>query len=131
MMEINIKNLNIKEDERGWLSEILKKDHLKNKEFGQIFITVAKPGKVKGNHYHKRKEEWFCVIKGEGKLLMEDINTKEKKEIEMGKKNLVAVQFLPNIAHSIKNIGEEDMYLLVYVSEVFNEDDTDTFSYNL
>lgn len=130
-MEINIKNLNIKEDERGWLSEILKKDHLKNKEFGQIFITVAKPGKVKGNHYHKRKEEWFCVIKGEGKLLMEDINTKEKKEIEMGKKNLVAVQFLPNIAHSIKNIGEEDMYLLVYVSEVFNEDDTDTFSYNL
>ena len=123
-----INNLDIKSDERGWLAEILRKENLqKEKGFGQIFVTVAKPGVTKGNHYHKRKVEWFSVIRGTGKLLLKDVTSDECHEVLMGDKNMVAVKIPPNVTHAIQNIGDEMLYLLIYIDEPFNQQDPDTF----
>tara|TARA_B100000959_G_scaffold157291_1_gene164918 strand:+ start:1268 stop:1675 length:408 start_codon:yes stop_codon:yes gene_type:complete len=123
-----INKLDIKSDERGWLTEILRKENLqKEKGFGQIFVTVAKPGITKGNHYHKRKEEWFCVIRGKGKLLLKDITSDESQEVLMGDENMIAVKIPPNVTHSIQNIGDEMLFLLIYIDEPFNQQDPDTF----
>lgn len=124
-MNIEIRKLEKKEDDRGWLVEFLRSDDISG---GQFFITVAKSGKTKGNHYHKRKVEWFCVVKGEAILYLKDNKGMETREIVMTGKNPVAVKITPNINHKITNIGKEDMYLLVYSSEVFNKKDPDTFS---
>lgn len=126
-MRVEIIKLDKKEDERGWLVEVLKNDFLKNKEFGQFFITTAHSGFVKGNHYHTRKTEFFCVIKGEAKLLLTGNNTGEEKEILMGESNLVTVKINPGITHAIKNIGNDMMFLLSYIDEQYNEKDPDTF----
>ncbi len=70
MKDVEIQDLEIKSDERGWLFELLRGEWLeKHKQFGQFHISVAYPGKVRGNHYHTRKVEWFCVPVGTGLLL--------------------------------------------------------------
>ncbi|MEM4267918.1 MAG: WxcM-like domain-containing protein [Candidatus Woesearchaeota archaeon] len=118
-------------DNRGWLAEILKAKDLKKKKFGQIFITVAKPGITKGGHYHKRKREFFCVIKGSAILTLQKITPSEEiittEKIEMGEDKLMVVEIEPYNLHYILNNGKEDMYLLVYTDEEFNPKDTDTY----
>lgn len=126
-MKITIKNLEIKKDKRGWLIEIIRAEDVGNKKFGQILITVANPGQTKGNHYHKRKTEWYCVLKGRGILTIINRKTKEKKEIKMGEKNMVLIKIPVNHLHWIENVGKNEMMLLAYTDEVFNSNDPDTY----
>lgn len=127
-MGIQEKKLIVKSDHRGWLAEIIRPEDVRNPEFGHLLITTAKPGQVKGNHYHKRKTEWYCVIKGNGVLTIINNKSKEKKEIVVGEDNLSLIEIPPNHTHLIKNSGNEDLYLLTYTNEPFNELDTDTYT---
>ena len=54
-------DLVVKSDERGSLAEFIKQ-----KSFGQIFVSRTKPGVTRGNHYHHTKAEKFFVIEGDG-----------------------------------------------------------------
>lgn len=129
MDNVTIKQLNLKRDERGFVVEIVRAEDLENqnKQFGQIYISGANPGQTKGKHFHQRKTEWFCVIKGKGLLTLVDKKTHVKKEIEMGEKNMVAVQIPPNVWHTIANMDKnKEMYLLAYIDESFDPDDPDT-----
>lgn len=86
--------LEVKRDERGWLAEVLRSRQLREgeKEFTQIYVTTANPGKTKGKHYHKRKTEWFCVVAGEAVLHLKDMRTGEEDSVPMGEKNMVTVR---------------------------------------
>ena len=127
MKDVKVTDLKKKSDERGWLIEVLRGDALvTEKEFGQIFVSLAPPGKVRGNHYHRRKIEWFCVPTGTGLLLLKDLETGEEMEIVMGENNLKTVKITPGVVHAIKNTGDKDMVLLVYVNEQFDPKDPDT-----
>ena len=95
--------------------------------FGQMLITVASPGQTKGNHYHLRKREWYCVIKGEGKVTITDRKTRGVFTYELGEKNLALLEIPVGKLHSITNIGNGEMMLLVYINQPFNPEDTDTF----
>ena len=127
-MDVVVKKLVIRKDQRGWLAEIVQPEDVGKKEFGQILVTTALPGKIKGNHYHKRKTEWYCVIKGIGLLTLMDQYTKEKREIEIGERNMVLVKIPPLTVHSIKNIGEEELFLLAYLDEGFDPVEPDTYN---
>lgn len=128
MRDVEIIPLKKRSDERGWLFEVLRGESLNgSKEFGQIFISVAPPGKVRGNHYHHRKIEWFCVPSGTGLLLLKDPETEEEDEIVMGEDDPKTVKITPPVIHAIKNIGEKEMVLMVYVNETFDPADPDTF----
>ena len=129
MDKVKIKKLDIKKDGRGFVAEIVRLEDLENqsKEFGQIYISTAKPGQIKGKHYHERKTEWFCVIKGKGMLTLIDKKSKKRLEIEMGEDNMVVVQIPPMVWHAIANTEKEtEMYLLAYIDESFNPNDPDT-----
>lgn len=126
-MKIKVKKLEVKKDHRGWLAEIVQPKDVGIKDFGLVLVTTAFPGQTKGGHYHKRKTEWYCVIKGKGLLTLIDNKSKEKKEMEIGERNMVLVRIPPLIMHKIKNIGEDELYLLAYVDEAFNKQDPDTY----
>lgn len=128
MRGVTINRLEVKEDERGWLAEIVRKEELvRNQEFGQFMVTTANPGCVKGNHYHTRKFEWYCVLKGKARLMLADNQSEEREEILLSEHQLSTVTISPQVTHAIENVGEEMMYLLVYIDESFNEKDPDTF----
>ena len=103
------------------------KEKFSEKEFGQIYVTTANPGQIKGNHYHKRKVEWFCVIKGEGELVLKDKITGEREIIKIGDSNKVVVKIPANISHAVRNIGRDTLILLAYITEPYNEQDPDTY----
>ena len=63
-------------DDRGYLVENSAPEVLGNVR--HFLYTVSKPGVVRGNHYHEKKVEWFCILKGECRFVTEDINTKER-----------------------------------------------------
>jgi len=128
MKGIQVQDLDQKSDERGWLIEVLGDElHGERKPFGQIHVSVAYPGKVRGNHYHQRKTEWFSVPSGTGLLLLKDLATGEEEQILMGENALKTVKITPGIVHAIKNNGRNDMVLIVYTDETFDPADPDTF----
>jgi len=128
MKRVEVTTLDVKKDERGWLTEVIRKEELvRSKEFGQFMVTTAYPGYVKGNHYHTRKYEWYCVLKGEAKLVLLDSNSGEREELLLNEHQLKTVRIPPHVSHAIENTGTEMMYLLVYTDEPYIEEDADTF----
>ena len=113
-------------DERGWLAELIK-----DKKFGQIFVVVAKPDAIRGNHYHKRKRESFFIIKGEAEIILENINTKEKKKLTPTSEKIEEIKIPPFWSHAIRNTGKGELYILSYVDEIYDEKDPDTFFYEV
>lgn len=127
MKNIEIKELIVHKDNRGWLAEIFRPEDVNETIKGQITVTTAHPGIAKGNHYHKRKWEWYCVIKGKMKLVLKDMETGNKEEIILSEDKLEILKIGPNIAHGFKNIGEDMLFVLMYIDSPFYPDDTDTF----
>ncbi|NIQ00715.1 MAG: hypothetical protein GWM98_10245, partial [Nitrospinaceae bacterium] len=70
---------------------------------------------------------WFCVPSGQGRLLLKDRETGEEREILMGENALRTVRIQPGTVHAIKNVGRNDMVLIVYTDEPFNPADPDTY----
>lgn len=126
-MNVKIIDLKVHADERGWLAELLHRRDIGHTAFGQLLVTVARPGITKGGHYHLRKEEWFLVVAGKAELRLRDNATLEEQNILLGKDNMRAVQIPLNTAHWIRNVGDEDMYLIAYCNEEFDPGDPDTF----
>lgn len=118
--------LNVHEDERGSLFEIIRDDDIKE-QIKQVYFSISKPNAIRGNHFHKRKIEWFSVVKGKGMITLKNsiTNKIEKYNLSGDEPSIVKVE--PEISHVIKNIGEGDMYLIVVANEVFDPLDQDTF----
>jgi len=115
--------LNLKEDNRGDLVEIIK-----NEGFGQIFVSTTKPGITRGNHYHHSKVEKFCVIKGEGTIRFRSLFSKEVISYNVSGIKPVILDIPPGYTHNITNTGSEDMITLFWANEIFNPDVPDTYS---
>jgi UDP-2-acetamido-2,6-beta-L-arabino-hexul-4-ose reductase len=112
-----------KSDPRGTLVEVFKIPGV-----GQVFYSTSKPGIVRGNHYHTRKQELFCVIQGSALIRLRNRATGEIKEYSVSGDAPEIVEMIPHWTHNIKNTGEEEMKLLVFANEVFDPSDPDTFA---
>ncbi len=69
---VKVKRLRVLPDERGRLMEILRCDDDVFKQFGQVYMTTAYPGVVKGWHYHKIQTDSMAVVRGMMKLVLYD-----------------------------------------------------------
>lgn len=116
------KKLEVYEDERGRHVELFRLG-----KAGQVNYSESKPGTIRGNHYHTRKRELFCVIEGEAKIKLRNRKTGERKELIISGRKPELVEILPYWVHSIENIGDKEMKLIYWVSEEFNPDDSDTY----
>ena len=124
---VEVTSLLPKHDQRGWLVEVLKTGDRAPVPPGQIYVTAALPGITKGQHYHTRKIEWFCVLQGQGRLVLEEVSSGQRDTIDMTQEKMVTVKIPPGVGHMITNTGRELLLLLVYVNEVFNVNEPDTF----
>jgi dTDP-4-dehydrorhamnose 3,5-epimerase len=130
--KIKIRPMPFYEDTRGWLLKMLMRQDIEgDKTFGEIYVTTAFPGIVKAQHYHRCTREWFCIVRGTGKLILEDIITHCRKDIILGEDNKVLVEVPPKVAHAVKNIGTDLMYLLAYADTPYNPEDPDTIPYRI
>lgn len=108
---VKIKPLQKFEDERGWLTEIYRSDD-DNYSDAMGYVSVTKPGVVRGPHEHVRQSDLF-VFAGPGSFRLylwdrrEASPTKgETLEIEVGESNPTAVLVPPGVVHGYKCISE-------------------------
>jgi dTDP-4-dehydrorhamnose 3,5-epimerase len=129
---VKTKKLKVIPDERGRLMEMLRSDDELFITFGQVYLTTAYPGVVKGWHYHKKQTDNMVVVKGMMKIVLYDAregsSTKgEVNEFFMGIHNTILLQIPPFIFHGFKCIGEEEAMVINCPTETFNYDDPDEF----
>jgi len=114
-------------DNRGFLIEFLTRKELReeNKEFAHVYLATIAPNTIRGNHYHKETEEFFVIMSGKAKIILEDIKTKERKEIllDASENHIKRIRYGPNIAHAIKNISKETLFLTAYITRPYDHND--------
>ena len=74
----------------------------KNMDLGILWLDKNK--KTKPN-VHPNSEEMFYILKGHGKIIVEN----ESADIEPG----MAIYIIPNVIHSFENTGNEKMVFLL------------------
>ncbi len=129
---VKTKKLKVIPDERGRLMEMLRSDDELFITFGQVYLTTAYPGVVKGWHYHKKQTDNMVVAKGMMKIVLYDAregsSTKgEVNEFFMGIHNTILLQIPPFIFHGFTCIGEEEAMVINCPTETFNYEDPDEF----
>ena len=113
-------------DQRGRFVEMLK-----TKDSGQFSFFTAKPGITRGGHYHHSKFEKFLVLKGKALFRLVNILSKEYKEIKLFADNPLIVESIPGWTHDIKNIGKDELIVMLWANEVFDKDNPDTFMHEI
>ncbi len=114
--------LTLRTDERGSLFEVVKEE-----KGSQIFFSTTKPGIVRGNHYHTRKQEKFCVVKGEAIIRIRRIGTDKVIEHRVSGEKPVVVEMPIFYTHNIENVGTGELCTLFWTNELYNPNDSDTF----
>ena len=116
------KTLKLHEDSRGSLFEALKAKH-----GGQVFISSTKPNITRGNHFHLRKIERFCVLKGEALIQIRALFSNKILEFKVCGATPSYIDIPTMHTHNIKNIGNEELLTLFWTNEIFNPDLPDTY----
>lgn len=117
-------------DERGWfLKAITGTEEDIPSHTGEVYLTMGKPGQAKGGHYHPEAVEWFTIIEGSAILKLEDMETHERKDIEMPFEKAQTVFIPNNVAHIVVNNSDKDFILLAYTDKLY--DPADTIAYQI
>lgn len=109
-------------DNRGSFTEFIK-----TPDRGQVSINVAKPGIVKGNHWHNTKNEKFIIVSGQGVVRFRKIDECEITEVHASASKFEVIDIPPGYTHNLKNTGSTDMVTLIWASEVFDPENPDTY----
>lgn len=123
---VTIINRKLIKDDRGWfLKAITGTEAEIPSHTGEVYLTMGKPGQAKGGHYHPVAVEWFTLIQGSAILKLEDVESHEKREIEMSLEKAITV-FIPNkVAHVVvNNSNDKDFILLAYTDKLYDPKDT-------
>ena len=109
-------------DARGQLFEILR-----FAGGGQISFSTTKPGVIRGNHFHSRKVEWFCVVRGEAVIRIRRVGDGQVREFRVTgvKPEFISIPALHT--HQIENVGKDDLLTIFWCNEIFQPGDPDTF----
>jgi UDP-2-acetamido-2,6-beta-L-arabino-hexul-4-ose reductase len=124
---INTERYNVKlykrSDQRGYLVE-----NIKEYTGGQSFFSATLPGFTRGNHFHTRKIERFCVLRGEAVIRLRKVGTEKIIEIRVNGNEPSTVDIPVWYTHNITNTGEDELLTVFWSNEIFNPDDPDTFN---
>ena len=109
-------------DNRGSFTEIFK-----TMDRGQVSVNISKPGIVKGNHWHHTKNEKFLVVSGTGVIRFRKIGEDEVIEYHVSGEKLEVVDIPVGYTHNIENLGDTDMVTIMWVNEIFDPNNPDTY----
>lgn len=109
-------------DIRGSFTEFIKTANR-----GQVSVNISKPGITKGNHWHHSKNEKFLVVSGHGVIRFRKVGSDEIMEYFVSGELLKVVDIPPGYTHNIENMGDADMVTVMWVNEVFDPRNPDTY----
>ena len=132
-------------DDRGWLSELFRRDELPPDTFPAMgYLSVTHPGVARGPHEHREQTDRFAFFHGRYELVMWDARVNSAtlghcQRLIAGEENACTVVIPPGVVHAYRNLGESDAYVLNFpdalyagdgknepVDEIRHEDDPDS-----
>jgi len=113
-------------DERGTFVEMLK-----TIDSGQFSYFTAHPGITRGGHYHHTKTEKFLVIKGQARFKFCNVMSGERYEYSVSGQEPEIVESIPGWAHDVTNIGDGELFVLLWANEAFDIEAPDTYMKDL
>ncbi len=114
---LNVDNYN---DDRGRLSELVI-----SKTQGQIFFSTTKPGIVRGNHFHTKRIERFCILEGEALIEMRKIGTNKIIKYKIKGTDNKVIDTPIYYTHNLKNIGDTNLVCCFWMNDILKEQKID------
>jgi dTDP-4-dehydrorhamnose 3,5-epimerase len=109
-----LKELQIHNDERGWLGEVIREDESGHKP-AMSYLSMTRPGMVRGPHEHREQTDHFYFI-GKFRLYLWDNRansaTFREHESRLTSGNTTVVIVPPGIVHAYKNIDRREGYVI-------------------
>ena len=110
-------------DNRGVFSELIK-----TMNNGQLSINIARPGNVRGQHWHNTKWEIFIVVSGHGLIQQRKVGSEKVFNFEVRGEEMRAIIMAPGYTHNIINLEKDrDLITVMYANEQFDPNHPDTF----
>ena len=116
-------DLDLREDARGTLFEAVQ-----TLRGGQCFLSTTRPGKTRGNHYHRRKLERFLVLHGEAVIRVRRLVAGAVAEFRVSGARPQYVDMPTLHTHNITNSGTDDLITLFWSQEIFDAAHPDTYT---
>lgn len=113
-------------DSRGTFVEMLK-----TPSAGQLSFFTAHPGITRGGHYHHSKNEKFLVVKGKANYRFKHIITDEQYELTTDASENKIIETVPGWSHDITNVGDDDLIVMLWANEIFDNERPDTVAHRV
>jgi dTDP-4-dehydrorhamnose 3,5-epimerase len=125
---IEIKALKKFADERGFFTEIMRRDwrDIVTEEIVQANFSISYPGIVRAWHRHLRgQEDCFVVLKGAMKICVYEEEAEEIDEIVMTGDNMHVVKVPGYYWHGFTVLGNERAYLVYFINRQYDYENPD------
>ncbi len=121
MQGLEIRELKLYSDNRGWLAEVIRDDETGFRP-AMSYLSLTKPGIVRGPHEHRDQTDCFCFM-GRFRLYLWDNRTGsdtygENKVIDVADVPTIAV-VPPGIVHAYRNTGSTDALIINLPDRLF------------
>jgi UDP-2-acetamido-2,6-beta-L-arabino-hexul-4-ose reductase len=95
---------------------------------GQTFFSSTRPGVTRGDHFHLAKVERFVVVRGEAEIRLRRVLHDRVYRFRVSGREPVVVDMPTMWAHSITNVGADDLLTMFWANEVFDPTRPDTYA---
>lgn len=121
---VKLKKLKVMPDERGRLTEILRKDDDLFKGFGQVYVTTTYPGVVKAWHKHMKQTDNIACVAGMIKVALYDgregsPTRGQVDQFYLGVHNPALLQVPAGIYHGWMCVSTEEAVIVNVPTEVY------------
>jgi dTDP-4-dehydrorhamnose 3,5-epimerase len=121
---ITIKPIKRFSDERGFFTEVMRKDWkdlFVEDKIAQVNLSVTYPGVIRAWHRHLRGQtDYFIALKGAIKICAYDEKTEELNEIISTAQDIQVVRMPGHYWHGFKAVGNEPAMLLYFTTNLYD-----------
>jgi len=93
----------------------------------QTSFSTTGPGVTRGDHFHLDKIERFVAVSGSGLIRVRRLFSDRVVEYQVSGDSPVAVDMPPLHAHSITNVGDDDLLTVFWANDHFDPAAPDTY----
>lgn len=128
--DVQVIDLIVREDDRGYLYEIVHATDAFVPQFGQVYV-VGDPvrGIIRAFHKHAELHDWFCIVNGSAKFVLRDDRPesqtyKEMQTIVISARSPKLIVVPPGIYHGWMSL-EDNTIMVSTASHVYNREKPD------
>ncbi len=125
-----VKKLQVFNDDRGCLMEVLKHGESTFMDIKQTTYTEAFPGTIKAFHWHKIQYDIWFFTNGHAQTVLHDLREGsptfgETNVFYCGERNHILLLIPPGVVHGYRVLGEKSAGLIYHTTEAYDPNDPD------